>query len=107
MKHTSFTQTDVSAEPTVSVREIHTPVVIERTAKIYKLGMLVGSGMMLFGVLAIAYSLHVFFQTLERYPLSIGEFLGEQKSVYVSLGSIVFGFLVYRFEKFLAWWNNG
>jgi len=102
MKHTQF-----SPDQVVAVREIHTPVVIERTAKIYKLGMLVGFGLMLFGVLGLAYSLHVFFQILGRYPVSFGEFLGEQKSVYVSLSGIVFGFFVYRFEKFLAWWNNG
>src|SRR3989338_7190099 len=99
MKHKQF-----SVEP---VREIHTPVVIERTAKIYKLGMIAGWALMIISGLMTLYSFYVFNENNCRIPSSFSEFLTEQPAVYVSLGGIVLGFLIYRFEKVLAWWNNG
>lgn len=110
MKHTNFSQMDIvspQAEPVIQVREIHTPVVIERTAKIYKFGMLIGLGMMILGVALTAYSLYQFTHNFGRIPNSFAEFFNEHKAVYVSLSGIVLGFCIYRFEKFLAWWNNG
>ena len=93
-----------SLEP---IGKIRTPVVIERTAKIYKLGMIAGWALMLMSTLMTFYSFYVFNETNGRIPSSFSEFVTEQPVFYVSLGGIVLGFLIYRFEKVLAWWNNG
>lgn len=86
---------------------IEQPVTIERTAKQYKFGMVVGFLMMAFGVGATLYSVNGFFENYERLPRTFAELLEDQKAVYVSVPGIVIGFVVYYFERFLAWWNNG
>ncbi len=86
---------------------IEQPVTIERTAKQYKFGMVVGFLMMVFGVGATLYSVNGFFENYERLPRTFAELLEDQKAVYVSVPGIVIGFVVYYFERFLAWWNNG
>jgi hypothetical protein len=83
------------------------PIAIERTSKQFKFGMIVGFLMMLFGVCATVNSVYLFIQNYDRLPETFAELANDQKPVYVSLFSIALGFIVYHFERFLAWWNNG
>jgi hypothetical protein len=94
-------------KPTIAIDEVYRPVTIERTSKQYKLGMLIGWSFMALGVGMLAYSLHVFTENFGRYPVSVSEFLTDERSGYVALGGILVGFVLYRIEVLLAWWNNG
>lgn len=87
--------------------EFRAPVTIERTSKQYKLGMVIGKGFMLVALGMTGFSLYAFVQNHGRYPVAVSEFLSDQPSVYVAVAGFVIGFLVYRVEVFLAWWNNG
>jgi len=94
------------ANPVPEVRMAQT-LTIERTAKQYKFGMVIGLLMMAFGVGATLYSVNGFFENYERLPRTFAELAEDQKAVYVSLPGIALGLVVYYFERFLAWWNNG
>lgn len=106
MENTNFS-TPEKVQVIERIVQVQQPVTIERTAKQYKFGMLIGSLLMALGVLACMYSVYKFTLNFERYPTSFTELVEDQKSIYVALAGIIVGFLIFRFEKFLAWWNNG
>jgi hypothetical protein len=106
MENTNFS-TPEKIQVIERIVQVQQPMTIERTAKQYKFGMLVGFLLMALGILASMYSVYKFTQNYERYPISFTELAEDQKSIYVALSGIVGGFVVYRFEKFLAWWNHG
>lgn len=89
------------------MKQTKQPVTIERTSKEYKFGMLTGRLLIVLGIIGILYSLWSYDKEFGQLPSSLAELLEDQKSVYVSSMAIPVGFIIFYFEKFLAWWNNG
>lgn len=91
-------------EPVMQMQQL---VTLERTFKQYKFGMAVGYLMAAFSIGARLYAIYEFQGNYDRWPQSFAELAADQKDIYVSAPGIALGVAIYKFEKVLAWWNNG
>lgn len=113
MENTKLSQMDTGAprspEKMIEQRviEVRQPVTIERTDKQYKFGILVGFIIMLMGIGSSAFLIYRYVENYNHIPYTFAALAEDQRAIYVSLAGIVFGFILFYLEKFLAWWNNG